>query len=69
MTCTVKGATKVWCRGIITIVECDNCGARYHLRPNNTLNIPKLHRVCDDCYLPMETVNPFYKDSRSNNDE
>lgn len=64
MIYAIKGATEIWCRGIIAIVKCDNCGARYHLRPNNTPNIPKLHRVCNDCCLPMETVNPFYNNSK-----
>ena len=42
------------------IVECDNCGARYFITRKYAPNIPKTHRVCNTCFLPMETVNPFY---------
>ena len=43
------------------VVECDNCGAKYYLHDDNTPKLPKLHRVCGSCFLPMETVNPLYE--------
>ena len=43
------------------IVECDNCGVNYYLNGDNTPKLPKLHRVCTTCFLPMETINPLYK--------
>lgn len=47
---------------MIAIVECNNCGAKYYLHDDdNTPKLPKLHRVCDTCFLPMETVNPLYE--------
>ena len=50
--------TKIQMRAI---VECDNCGAKYYLHDDNTPKLPKLHRVCGTCFLPMETVNPLYE--------
>lgn len=48
-------------RYITAIVMCDNCGAQYYLHVDNVPKLPKLHRVCDKCFMPMETVNPLYK--------
>lgn len=40
-------------------VKCDNCGADYYVTENDP-DIPRLHRVCDTCFMPMVVKNWFY---------
>lgn len=40
-------------------VFCDNCGARY-IAMDDEPDIPRLHRVCDTCFMPVAAKNPFY---------
>ncbi|MBR2060061.1 MAG: hypothetical protein IKB97_05845 [Bacteroidaceae bacterium] len=40
-------------------VKCDNCGARYFIMEDNP-DVPRLHRVCDTCFMPMVVKNWFY---------
>ena len=42
-----------------TSVMCDNCGAYYYITEDDP-DIPKLHRVCDTCFMPMVVKNWFY---------
>lgn len=46
------------------IVECDNCGAEYFLSRRFAPKLPNIHRVCNTCFLPMETPNPFYNNQQ-----
>lgn len=40
-------------------VKCDNCGAEYIVM-EDAPDEPRLHRVCDTCFMPMAAKNPFY---------
>ena len=43
-------------------VKCDNCGANYFVMEDDPdiHDIPRLHRVCDTCFMPVAANNPFY---------
>jgi len=41
------------------IVKCDNCGAEY-ICMEDSPDEPRLHRVCDTCFMPMVVKNWFY---------
>lgn len=38
---------------------CDNCGAKYFVMEDDP-DVPRLHRVCDTCFMPMVVKNCFY---------
>lgn len=38
---------------------CDNCGAKYFVMEDDP-DIPRFHRICDTCFMPMAAKNPFY---------
>lgn len=38
---------------------CDNCGAKYFVMEDSP-DEPRLHRVCDTCFMPMVVKNWFY---------
>ncbi len=40
-------------------VKCDNCGANYYVAEDDP-DVPRLHRVCDTCFMPMVVKNWFY---------
>lgn len=40
-------------------VFCDNCGAKY-IAMEDDPDIPRFHRVCSTCFMPMAAKNPFY---------
>ena len=40
-------------------VFCDNCGVEYILM-EDAPDLPRLHRVCDTCFMPMVVKNWFY---------
>lgn len=40
-------------------VFCDNCGAKYFVMEDDP-DAPRLHRVCDTCFMPMVVKNWFY---------
>lgn len=40
-------------------VKCDNCGANYFVTEDDP-DLPRLHRVCDTCFMPMAAKNWFY---------
>lgn len=42
-----------------TSVRCDNCGDYYSIMEDDP-DIPRLHRVCDTCFMPMVVKNWFY---------
>ena len=44
-----------WC----IYVKCDNCGANYFVMEDDP-DVPRLHRVCDTCFMPMVVKNWFY---------
>ena len=39
--------------------KCDNCGANYFVMEDDP-DVPRLHRVCDTCLMPMVVKNWFY---------
>lgn len=45
--------------GFYVSVFCDNCGARY-IATDDDPDIPRLHRVCDTCFMPIVVKNWFY---------
>lgn len=40
-------------------VKCDNCGDNYFVMEDDP-DVPRLHRVCDTCFMPMVVKNWFY---------
>ena len=40
-------------------VKCDNCGAKYFVMEDDP-DVPRLHRICDTCFMPMVVKNRFY---------